>query len=142
MAVEIFEVANVAQADALKRELPAREAAGRPESEQSDSAQAGASSMARPAPTPSQPAPTPSQPAPTPSQPAASKGDGTRPFRLFVISLILIGFVIMLVQSQQANHASRTVLAPEIGTDAAPADAIPAGPTATVPAPASGGHIF
>jgi hypothetical protein len=128
MAVEIFEVANVAQADALKRELPAREAAGRPESEQSDSAQAGASSMARPA--------------PTPSQPAASKGDGTRPFRLFVISLILIGFVIMLVQSQQPNHASRTVLAPEIGTDAAPADAIPAGPTATVPAPASGGHIF
>jgi len=75
-------------------------------------------------------------------RPAPTGRAGASPFRLFLISLILIGVLVIMAQQKQSNDSSPTVSVPESGANTAPVDAAPARPTATVPAPASGGHIF
>lgn len=82
--------------------------------------------------------PTSKIPEQSPKPAALKKGRAARPYRLFLISLILIGVVIVLVQQKQVDDTpvpvSRSVV------DPAPVGVDPTNSTATKPG--SGGHIF
>jgi hypothetical protein len=82
--------------------------------------------------------PTSTPPEQPPKPAVLKKGRAARPYRLFLISLILIGVVIVLVQRKQVDDTPVPV--PRGVVDPAPVGVDPTSSTATKPG--SGGHIF